>query len=97
MKRKYFAYLHEHNHWVIKYWTTKKRFMEILEDGLYKDSCVKGIIMPFDIDEPLEDWEKELQQEGHVSLDKIPISAVKDSPALLHIKEMINRIDWSKG
>jgi len=97
MKRKYFAYLHENNHWCIKHWGNKKRFMEIVEDGLCNNSFVKAVFMPFEIDKPLEDWEKELQEKGSICLAKIPIGSVKDSPALLHIKKLVGQIDWTKG
>jgi len=97
MKRKYFAYLHENDHWCVKHYTTKGRFMELVQDGMFDDSCVKAIFMPFIIDRPLEDWERELQEKGSISLSKIPARAVKDSPALLHIKSVIDRINWNKG
>ena len=97
MKRKYYAYLHKNDHWVVKHWSNKARFMEILEDGFHKDSNIKGIIMPFEIYKPLENWEKELQEKRIISASKISAKSVKDSPSLLHIKDMINRIDWTKG
>ncbi|MDP4145602.1 MAG: hypothetical protein Q8936_14140 [Bacillota bacterium] len=94
-KLKYFAYLHINDHWVIKKYTTRARFMEILRDGFYKDSNVKGVIMPFELEIPRT---KENDPDViFINLSEIEAKPMCQHPALLHIKELINKIDWKKG
>jgi hypothetical protein len=99
MKRKYFAYLHKNNHWVIKNYTTIKRFNEIIQDGKGKNSNIIGVIMPFELDVPEKDWEKKHRLSGSltINMSEVPAALMAEHPALLYIKEIIGRVNWNKG
>lgn len=98
MKVKYFAYLHENNHWVLKYYVNKKQVRLYFDEGLNPNSCVKGLIFPFEIEEE-EVNEEVIIQDGLIvtCLADVEPRAIKDSPQLLYIKSMIEKIDWNKG
>lgn len=90
MKKKYFAYLHANHHWVIKPYLHKAHFNEYLQDGFCKGSMIRGLILPFNV-------EREEEKEGWINLADVEPKRIGDHPALLHIKEMMGKIDWNKG
>jgi len=97
MKMKYFAYLHENNHWVVKCYVNKKQLRHYLEETFDSKSLVKGLIFPFEIEEEVN--EEVINQDGLIvtCLADVQPRAIKDSPQLLYIKSLIEKIDWNKG
>jgi hypothetical protein len=88
MIRKYFAYLHRNNHWVIKCEPTKKRIMEIIEDGLSKNSMVIGMIFPFEIDEDQSDWMRKQLQLAKMSQSKAQEVASLEKEVIAFMQEL---------
>lgn len=100
-KRKYFAYLHSNNHWVIKKYREMSDLLPYFEDAFAPGSDIKGLIMPFEVEEELTEREIKAKENGekfscynaNEILKELPFKKPK---ALEYIQEMIKKLDWNK-
>ena len=97
MKRKYYAYwCKSNNHWAIKQFKNNGNFLEMVKCALEECYDIGGFIFPFEVE-----VKKGMGEPGNwIQFEDCPLDnplAIGNHPALLHIKEMMQKTNWLKG